>query len=38
MMALELLTGVLWIVCYGIKEKKFKSQPLGYKHRFYDLT
>ena len=39
MMALELLTWAFWIVWNSIKEQRFKSQPLGYKHRiFYDLT
>ena len=38
-MALELLIWALRIVWYGIKEQGFKSQPHGYKQRFfYDLT
>ena len=34
----ESLTWAFRIVWYGIKEQEFKSQPFGYKHRFfYDL-
>ena len=39
MIALELLTWALQIVCYSMKEQGFKSQPLSNKHKFfYDLT